>query len=155
MGWKKQAPKLSAKEAAIGLLSRRDHGEYELKQKLLMKEYPLDEVESALLVCHDYGYLDDLRYAQIQVRSHLAKGHGKRRITQSLKQNQIAEHIIEQAIDEQAIDWFEQAKDTAQRKFRGQIASDAKAYAKQVRFLQYRGFDFDQIKYALSPDEDE
>lgn len=36
---KRQAPTLSSKEAAIQLLSRRDHGLYELHQKLAMKGY--------------------------------------------------------------------------------------------------------------------
>lgn len=150
MNWNKPEPKISAKDAAINLLSRRDHGEYELKQKLSLKGYQAQEIENAVIACYEYGYINDFRYAQIQVRSHLQKGHGLRRIVQSLKQKQIDDNLIEQALNEQDIDWFEQAKEMAMKKFKGQTSNDPKVYAKKVRFLQYRGFDFEQIKYALS-----
>ena len=37
--FQRKPPTLSSKESAIQLLSRRDHGEYELYQKLAMKGY--------------------------------------------------------------------------------------------------------------------
>lgn len=142
--------KLSAREVAVQLLSRRDHGEFELKQKLSLKEFEEQDINQALDYCISNGWMDDLRYAKSQIRQHVSKGHGKRRIQQELNLKQVADHIIEQAFDEEPQDWFELAKETAEKKFKGQKAIDQKAYAKQIRFLQYRGFDFDQIHYALS-----
>lgn len=142
--------KLSAREVAVQLLSRRDHGEFELRQKLSLKEFEPEDIDQALNYCQSNGWMDDLRYAKSQVRQHVYKGHGKRRIQQELSMKKVAEHIIEQAFDEEPQDWFELAKETAEKKFKGQKAQDQKVYAKQVRFLLYRGFDFDQIQYALS-----
>ncbi|NLS12821.1 recombination regulator RecX [Vibrio sp. SM6] len=145
--------KISAKEAAIQLLSRRDHGRYELEQKLLLKGFEPQDVAATLSLCAEYGYLDDRRFAQAQLRQHLYKGHGERRIRQELQQKRVDDTIIAAVLDEAEVDWFELARTTAKKKFKGRIAMDAKDYAKQVRFLQYRGFDFEQIRYALAKED--
>ncbi|AUI86942.1 recombination regulator RecX [Vibrio azureus] len=151
---KRQTPSLSSKEAAIHLLSRRDHGQYELYQKLVQKGYEAADVESAINFCLDHNYLDDLRYAKSQVRQHVYKGHGERRIRQELNLKRISEAVIDLALQQEPQDWFELAKMTAEKKFKGSKAKDQKEYAKQVRFLQYRGYSFEQISYALN-DESE
>ncbi|TOE58299.1 recombination regulator RecX, partial [Vibrio parahaemolyticus] len=116
---KRQAPTLSSKEAAIQLLSRRDHGLYELHQKLAMKGYEEADIEAAINFCLEHNYLDDLRYAKSQVRQHVYKGHGERRIRQELNQKRVAESVIEQAMAEEPQDWFELAKLAAEKKFKG------------------------------------
>lgn len=146
---KKHTPGLTCKEAAIQLLSRRDHGEYELQQKLTQKGYEVADVEQTIQFCLEHRYLDDLRYAQSQIRQHVAKGHGLRRIQQELKLKRVSEAAIEQAFEREPQDWFELARLTAQKKFKGEKATDQKEYARQIRFLQYRGFSFEQIQYAL------
>ncbi len=152
--------KMSCKERALYLLTRRDHGEYELHQKLLLKGFNEEEVELAVLYCQEHGYLDDQRFAQSQVRQHIAKGHGERRIRQELQQKRIASDTINIAIGQESVDWFELAKQAADKKFRtfsmatSQADFDHKEHAKRVRFLQYRGFSFEQIQYALNRDND-
>ncbi|MGF1774678.1 recombination regulator RecX [Vibrio wakamikoensis] len=153
--YQRKPPTLSANETAIQLLSRRDHGEYELYQKLSFKGYEESEVEAAIELCKSYRYLDDLRFAKSQVRQHIYKGHGERRIRQELNQKRVAESVVNEAMMEEQVDWFELAKTTAEKKFRHGKASDPKEYAKQVRFLQYRGFSFEQINYALDSLETE
>lgn len=150
---KRQAPTLSSKEAAIQLLSRRDHGQYELYQKLALKGYEEADIEAAINFCLDHNYLDDLRYAKSQIRQHVYKGHGERRIRQELAQKRVAESVVDEAMMEESQDWFELARMAAEKKFKGIKAKDQKEYAKQVRFMQYRGYSFDQISYALSFDE--
>ncbi|USD65685.1 recombination regulator RecX [Vibrio sp. SCSIO 43136] len=152
--YQRPKPTLSVKEAAIALLSRRDHGEYELIQKLTQKGYEQEEAEQALSFCSECGYLDDLRFARSQVRQHVSKGHGERRIRQELNQKRVSDSDIQQALYEEEIDWFELARKVALKKFPDGRSSDHKVYAKQLRFLQYRGFDFEQIAYALARDED-
>ena len=147
--FKRALPSLSAKEVAMQLLSRRDHGEYELSQKLIYKGFDENTVYEAIKFCLYHNYLDDLRYAKSQVRQHVYKGHGERRIRQELKQKRVAEAIIDLAMEEESQDWFELAKQVGEKKFHGQKAEDPKQYAKQVRFFQYRGFTFEQIEYAL------
>lgn len=153
--FQRKPPTLSSKEAAIQLLSRRDHGEYELYQKLSLKGYDDDAIQDAVNFCLDHHYLDDLRFAKSQIRQHVYKGHGERRIRQELKQKRVTESVIEKAFEEEPQDWFELAKHAAEKKFKGIEAKDQKEYAKQVRFLQYRGYSFEQINYALSSENEE
>ena len=153
--YSKKQPTLTAKESAIQLLSRRDHGVFELQQKLAQKGYEEADILQVIALCQEYGYLDDLRFAKSQVRQHVFKGHGKRRIQQELNLKRVADLTIEVALEEEGPDWFELAKETAYKKFKGKPAADQKEYAKQVRFLQYRGFSFDQIQYALGKDDDQ
>ncbi|MDW6001782.1 recombination regulator RecX [Vibrio mangrovi] len=140
----------SCLETAVQLLSRRDHGRAELFRKLLTKGFAEDEVSHAIQSCEQHGYLDDTRYVQGMIRHHIAKGHGELRIQQTLKQKQIDETVVAEQLALTDVDWFELARSTAERKFGEQITTkDPKVYAKQVRFLQYRGFNFEQIQYAL------
>ena len=41
------------------------------------------------------------------------------------------------------------------KKFGNKRAVDNREISKRMRFLQYRGFDFDQIKYAISSSIDQ
>ena len=87
------------------------------------------------------------------IRDSVYKGHGERRIRQELNQKRVSESVIEKAFEEEPQDWFELAKQAAEKKFKGVKAKDQKEYAKQVRFLQYRGYSFEQISYALSNED--
>ncbi len=141
--------KLSAKEVAIQYLSRRDHGEFELQHKLKLKQFSDEDITQALAYCQTNGWLDDLRYAKSQIRQHVYKGHGEKRIRQALNSQRVADEVIEQALLQEPQDWFELAKQVAEKKFKGIQAVDAKAHAKQVRYLLYRGYSYEQINYAL------
>lgn len=147
--------KLSCKDSALQLLSRRDHGENELYQKLLVKGFIEGEIEECIAYCHNLGYIDDIKYAQSQIRQHIAKGHGEIRIRQELKQKRVSSGDIDVAFNSFDVDWLELARASAQKKYRILEKVDPKEYAKRVRFLQYRGFDFEQIQYALNLDVDE
>lgn len=105
----------SCKESALQLLSRRGHGEYELYQKLLLKGFEIEKVDEAMTYCREHQYLDDLRYAKSQVRQHVAKGHGERRICQELNQKRVSSEIVEQALEQEPQDWFELAKAAAEK----------------------------------------
>lgn len=145
-----QAVQSSAKESAMRLLSRRDHSEHELSQKLSLKGFDHAAIQTALSYCHQYGYLDDLRYALSVVRQGINKNHGERKIRQLLQQNRVDEPLINRALAELDPDWFELAKQLAEKKFNQQTKLEPKERAKRVRFLQSRGFSFEQISYALS-----
>ena len=100
-------------------------------------------------ICLDHNYLDDLRYAKSQVRQHVYKGHGERRIRQELKQKRVTEAIIDLAMEEESQDWFE--LQTRGKKFHGQKAEDPKQYATVVFFNI--GVLLEQIEYALGKNE--
>jgi regulatory protein len=62
---------------------------------------------------------------------------------------------VAQTLDAADVDWMVLAREVAQRKFGQRLASDQRERAKRMRFLQYRGFNYDQIKYALAETSDE
>ncbi len=104
----------------------------------------------------DEGLQKDDRYAEVFIRSRAARGYGPRRIEQELKSHGVEQSLVRSALNAAALDWDELARDTRRKKFRGN-PSDAQARAKQMRFLEYRGFDAAQIRQALrqaATDED-
>lgn len=143
----------ACRQSALQLLSRRDHSEYELQQKLALKGHQTEVIDEVVKYCLELGYLSDVRYAASQTRQMVHKGYGEQRLRQQLKEKRVAENVIEQVLAEQTIDWFELAKEVAHKKFKSGISLERSQYAKQVRYLQYRGFNFDQIRYALQASE--
>ncbi|EOW9285494.1 recombination regulator RecX [Vibrio cholerae] len=143
----------TCRQSALRLLSRRDHSEYELHQKLALKGHPAEVIDEVVKYVLELGYLSDARYAASQARQIVHKGYGEQRLRQQLKEKRVAEEVIEQVLAEQTVDWFELAKEIAHKKFKSGISHERSQYAKQVRYLQYRGFNFEQIRYALQASE--
>lgn len=150
----KQAPKQSAKAVSVGYLSRRDHTEKELRQKLTTKGYCIEDIEEAIVFCQGHNWLDDARYAAMIMRNGVAKGWGALRIEQEMQQKGIHDTIINQTMTENEIDWYEHARDVALRKFGNSEVDSPKDKARRFRFMQSRGFDFDQTKYALDIEDE-
>lgn len=149
---------MAAMQYVIYLLSRQDYSEFKIREKLNKREHPEEEIEEAIQFCLDQHYLDDGRYCQMKIRSGIYKGHGWYRITQGLQLEQISQDVIDNALykyeqDEGDIDWKQQAKETLDRKYKTPIDSP-KEKAKRARFLQSRGFSFDEVNFALSFDDD-
>lgn len=136
------------------LLSRREHGFYELIEKLKQKGF--DECLAAQVV-EKFRLADlqnDERYAHAMLRNAVAKGQGRLRFVNQLKQMRIDDAIIRVALDAEAIDWYALAVKVKYKKFGEYYASnDFKTMQKQRRFLAYRGFDQDEIEYAISATE--
>ena len=76
------------------------------------------------------------------------------RIRQELQQRGVASELIESALQETEVDWFALAREVRARRFR-QYPQDQKEKARQLRFLQGRGFDAEQSFAALVPGDEE
>ena len=155
---KRKTPTISAKEAAVRYLSRSDHAEQALRQKLLQRGYAEQDADEAIAYCQDYNWLDDARYAATVRRNGIAKGWGALRIQQEMTQKGVHEWLIRQQFEDDTFDWFEHARAVAVRKFGENVAETAsmpqKEQARRCRFLQSRGFEFEQIQYALNIEDD-
>jgi len=141
------------KHRAIDLLSRREHGESELFDKLLKKAPKEDGVSEVVqrvvseMVALEY--VSDFRFARSSIRSKALQGNGPLKIRQALKLKRVPEEVISSAFDELEIDWFENVVALRERKFGLEAVQDIKLKAKQQRFLQYRGYSFDHIQFAM------
>ncbi|CAG68250.1 MULTISPECIES: regulatory protein RecX [Acinetobacter] len=138
---------------AFALLTRKEYSKSELIEKL--KLYAVDENEVIQLVdeLSDQHYQSDQRVAELVLSSQLRKGKGPNRIKQALKNKELDTALINDEI--QDIDWLEQAYQLKVKKFGTDVETDAKLKAKQIRFLQYRGFDMDIIMKAIHRIEEE
>jgi len=140
---------------ALQCLARREYSRAELRAKLLPHvtadddfEPPSPEKLDALLDdLTARGWLSDVRAATQLV--HARRGRfGTQRITHEMRQKGIAEELISDALPELKESELEAAREVWQRKF-GVAPQDAKEKARQMRFMQSRGFGFDVIFKVL------
>lgn len=140
-------------------LARREYSRAELAAKLrpyaqveddFEQVQPVD-LEALLDDLVERGYLSDERAATqlLHARRHR---FGTQRITHEMHQKGISEELIAQVLPELKDTELETARGVWQRKF-GTLPHDAKEKARQMRFLQSRGFGFEVIFKVLSHDD--
>lgn len=150
----KKRSKQTALHCGVGLLARREHSEFELRQKLATREFNADDIELAIERLLEKDYLSDTRFAQSTCRYRANRGYGWRYIANELKQKGVCSNIIQELQKNCEIDWYLQAELAYNKRF-GEIEKDTfqndqKAKAKRIRFLQYRGFSTDEIFTVLA-----
>ncbi|WP_230655874.1 regulatory protein RecX [Psychrobacter sp. I-STPA10] len=158
---------------AFYYLSCREHSAAELKQKLLDKEQDPAKIDALLIEFAEKGYQSEMRTALMLIREGIRKHRGRTRIKQEFYQRQVdipcnIDELIDMANAEsktftdmmatddlvEGVDWLKLAVEARVKKYGEDIPSTPKDKARQLRFLQYRGFQadicFDAIKYNLS-----
>lgn len=129
--------KVNLRDRAIGLLARREHSQQELRQKLLLKGYPISEIETVLALLTKEGLQSDERYAEAYVRHRVDMGFGPRRIMLELRQRGVPNELIYQYVPEDDDFWQSALSSLYQRKYHTQRNKD---FGQQARFLIQRGF---------------
>lgn len=132
------------RNSALASLTRREHSRTELGRKLASKQHPPELIDETLHWLEELGYVDDERFVQVFIRASLGSGKGPVRISHELRQKGIASGHIESALAGADVDWFELARELLLKKY-GEPAREGKEKAKQIRYLQYRGFQPDHI----------
>ncbi len=143
-----------AEVTAVRLLSRRDHSSEELRRKLVSKGHPEASVAAVMEKLGTKKLVSDERFVAGFVHQHARRGQGPVRIRAELRQQGIADPQIKQEVGAADVDWKQRAVEVRRRKFGAELPSTQGERAKQARFLQYRGFNSDQIRAALSFDPD-
>jgi regulatory protein len=143
------------RSVGIALQTYREHGAKELEAKLTRKGY--DSLTTAQVVeeLRESGLVSDQRFAEAYVRGHAARGHGPIRIRHDLKELGVPSELITVALDSEEFDWADMAADVRRRKFGETAPKVFTERAKQMRFLQYRGFSSSQIRAAFNSDIDQ
>ena len=72
------------------------------------------------------------------------------RIKQELRQKGLDSLLVEQAIEDLDVDWFELCLKVKGKKFADDAPQDVKEKAKVVRYLQYRGHSMNVIMDVLN-----
>lgn len=138
---------------AFAVLTRKEYSKAELIEKLALYAEDREEVIELVEELATQLYQSDQRVAETVLSSQKRKGKGPARIKLALKNKKIDSSLI---VDEmQEIDWVEQAYQLKVKKYGTEVTKDPKLKAKQIRFLQYRGFDLDVIFKAISRREED
>ena len=143
----------SVEAVAVGLLARREHSRVELARKLAARGAPPEIVEAVLDGLVARGLQSDARSAESLVTSRLGRGQGPVRIRRELLQQGLEAETADDALEAHADDWQALAREVRKRKFGSEVPRAWKERARQMRFLEYRGFSGDQIRAALGEDD--
>ena len=122
----------------MAYLARREYSRAELRDKLIAAGASRDEVDVVLDEITALGYLSDARFANALVRQKTG-AMSTRAITASLKAKGVTADVASAAIAESEIDDHDVMVALWSRKFGAPPANDREK-ARQVRFLQSRGF---------------
>jgi regulatory protein len=139
----------------VRLLTRREHSIEELRRKLLSKGYPPDTIEPVIQKLAGKRLVSDERFTSSFVHHHAKRGQGPVRIRAELRQQGIPDSQLEEALRSADIDWVQLARDVRRRKFGATAPRSLGERAKQARFLQYRGFDAEQLRAAFREESGE
>jgi regulatory protein len=143
------ADPLEARKKAMDYLARREYGREELSAKLVSAGFDESTALSAVERLTTEGLQDDRRFVDNFIQSRVQQGKGPVRIRLELGQRGVSETLIDEVLDDRDDDWRSLARTIRQRKFGPDQPRDFPEKARQMRFLQYRGFTRDQIHAAL------
>jgi len=141
---------IEARKKAMDFLARREYGRAELVRKLTGKGFDADVAGAAVDRLEAEGLQSDARFAESFVQSRVSQGKGPVRIRAELGQKGIGDTAIELALEASGVDWFALAAEQRVKKFGRGRPADFAQKARQMRFLQYRGFDTGHIQAAVS-----
>jgi regulatory protein len=135
-------------------LARREYSRAELHAKLLPHASETDDVDAVLDDLVRRGWLSDARALE-QTVSIRRRRFGTQRIAHELRQKGISDELISSVLPDLKQSELETARAVWQRKFTSP-PQDPKEKAKQMRFLQSRGFSMEVIfKVMKLSDADE
>ena len=131
----------------MDFLSRREHSSREILNKMSnrveSKEMLLDSIKELI----EDGLLSDERFAESYFQSRKNRGYGPLRIRNELKQRGIGDQLFFSLSNE--VNWYKYALEALRKKINGDLPTETKDVLKLKRFLNYRGFDFQDIDRAF------
>ena len=131
----------------MDLLARREHSRLELERKLAARDYEPELIGETLDQLGRENLQSDERFAESFVQARAARGQGPVRIRMELAERGVTG--ADAYLREAGLDWAALARETRIKRFGKAVPGDFKEKARQMRFLQYRGFSHDQITAAL------
>lgn len=134
---------------ALDLLARREHSRAELRAKLRSRGFDAQAVDAVLATLQGEGLQSDARFAESYLRARVERGMGPVRLRAELGARGLERGDIERAVGALDVDWYELAAQARRRRFGDAPPLNFKEKGRQSRFLAQRGFDGEQIRFAL------
>ena len=124
------------RQSSFRYLSGRSHSRFELKTKLLKKNYNKDIIETVLNDLNKSGFINDEQFAADYLRSRLAKKNGPLKIKAELIKKGVGREAIDSAFDGEYDEKnaVETGREIAQKKY---------------SILKNRGIEIKKIKQKL------
>jgi regulatory protein len=139
-----------ARKKAMDYLARREYGRTELIDKLTRFGFAAHTADDAVAQLAAENLQSDQRFVEAFVVSRINQGKGPVRIRAELRERRVPGSIVEQGLDQAGQDWYESARSVREKKFGHDLPGSFNEKARQMRFLQARGFDTEHIQSAVS-----
>ena len=144
---RKKRPEIGLRARALGILARREYSRPELARKLAQYAENPDEIPELLDDFERRGWLSEGRVVE-QILASRRQRFGVRRIVHELREKGVSDAAIAGAQERLKDSELESAREVWRKKF-GVFPTDAREKARQMRFLQGRGFSSDVIRRLL------
>jgi len=144
----------SLRDRALRLLARREHTRAELARKLSVHSEDPGEVERVLDDLEQRGWVSERRVVEQRVHT-LRKRYGARRIERDLRQKGVTDDAVAAALAGLKGGELAAAREVWRRKFGGRQPGRPADRARQVRFLQGRGFDLEVVLKVIKGGEED
>lgn len=127
------------RRTALDLLARREHSRLEMMRKLKLRGATPEQCETVIDQLQEDGLLSDERFCEAYVHARVQRGYGPQRLGEELRERGVSDTLISAVL---GLDWgwSERANSAFSKRFPEGPGRDAKERAKQLRFMQYRGF---------------
>jgi regulatory protein len=139
-----------ARQIALKMLARREHSRSELQDKLLKKGCPEAIATETVKRLEQERFVSDDRFMESLIQARRSRGYGPLRIQKELQEKGVTAEAIERWLDVSGREWLEDIRRVQRKKFGARLPKSYPERARQARFLQYRGFTYDQIQKVLN-----
>jgi regulatory protein len=139
----------ACRRRALDLLARREHSRLELERKLLDRGFAEEIVDEVLNSLQADNLLDESRFLESFIRTRVGKGQGPARIEADLSQRGIDSGRVRAWLRDAELNWPSLAARVREKRFGPGRPRSFEERSRQAKFLQYRGFDSEQINTAL------
>ncbi len=140
----------AARKKAMDYLARREHGHLELLNKLTKFGFDADIADDAVARLAAEGLQSDTRFVAAFIQSRINQGKGPVKICAELRERGMSDGLVDDGLADAKQDWCASAREVRYKKFGAVQPVEFKEKARQMRFLQSRGFDSGQIQAAVS-----
>ena len=143
---------MSAYADGLKLLAGRELSEADLRARLLDRDHPPEEIDSAIERLRETGAVDDRRVARAYARTASnVKGRGRLRVARELQAMGIDRDVVTEAVAEVFGDLDERSliDRAVQKKLRGKKPTTVQDRARLYQYLMRQGFTPAAVSVAL------
>ena len=143
----------AAYSTALRMLTRREHCEAEVRQKLESRGFDEIASDSAIEELKNYGYLSDARFAEAFLRYRLQRGEALWMAAAKARQKGVDESALQQAVEEaeSGFDTLEACRELLNSRDPQRLRrNDERVWQRHARFLRNKGYDAATILAALN-----